>query len=381
MSEFYVKGSFLDERHLLVRYYSITLSLSQRIRALESVRNKLRDFSGFGIEAQVAEINKCCERLKDHKEDILEEYHSIMRIVDNINDYENKAKGILGSITGKYETAEYETTENSSVVKSALDYSSMNKGVLDAICKYGKNTAKIVNGILSGGFDTSKGIPGGLKDVFDNGFGPALNTLGIISNIMDIKSYYDDGKVTGLDIVSTIKDSVSITESALKIYEAAKGVKIFPSLTTAISDTVKVGSGYIGTVTQYLPVANIVLSTAVSGLESYNEAKEDGKITSEERHDIVGYASVDCMIATFEAVFAAVPVVGPIGVGAFEIFNYRQEQKTGKSLKDSLKSGAKKFGNDLGEMIGENIVKTGKQIDKAKKAVNKGLRKLCGIFG
>lgn len=96
MSEFYAAGSFLDRKHLFTKYYSIISCISLREFEIEAAANSLKQYSGFGIEAQIANLDRCCRQLRDLKEDVRTEFYSLVKIVDTINDHEKNAKGILG---------------------------------------------------------------------------------------------------------------------------------------------------------------------------------------------------------------------------------------------------------------------------------------------
>lgn len=96
MSEFYASGDFRDRKNFFTQYYSIMSCISLRAFTVDAVMNRLKKYSGFGIETQIANLNKCVTQLKDYKEDVRTEFYSLVRIVDIINDYENRANGILG---------------------------------------------------------------------------------------------------------------------------------------------------------------------------------------------------------------------------------------------------------------------------------------------
>lgn len=101
MSEFCANGDFLDRKHFFTKYYLLIKDISFGASDVESAMNKLRNYSGFGIEEQVANLKKCSTQLKVYKEDVRTEFYSLVKIVDAINDYESRAKGVLGGNISK----------------------------------------------------------------------------------------------------------------------------------------------------------------------------------------------------------------------------------------------------------------------------------------
>ena len=120
MSEFYANRSFLDREHLFAEYNSIISCLSLSISEAESVKNKLRKYSGYGIETQIENLNKCCEQLKSYREDVRAEYASLAKIIDAVNEHEKMAVGIIGGISNKFSLSGYAAGSDERIILSGL---------------------------------------------------------------------------------------------------------------------------------------------------------------------------------------------------------------------------------------------------------------------
>lgn len=101
MSDFYTKVNFLDRTHLFADYHKMIVCLTLRMSEIEYISGRLKRFSGFGIESQVYNINKCCRELDRLKEDIRTEYYSLVEIIDIINKYEKDAANTIGYAAAK----------------------------------------------------------------------------------------------------------------------------------------------------------------------------------------------------------------------------------------------------------------------------------------
>lgn len=97
MSEFYTKAAFLDKTGLYTKYSSIALAIDKEGRKIDSVIGTLRQYSGFDIEIQISNLEKYRRQLSSLWDDVRQEWNTIEKIIDIINDKEIKAAGILGS--------------------------------------------------------------------------------------------------------------------------------------------------------------------------------------------------------------------------------------------------------------------------------------------
>ena len=363
MSEFYASFSFLDKMRFFAQYYSIMTSLQTRINEINSQILRLRWYSGFGIETQIANMKRCSDQLKDYREDINNEYKSIVKIIDSINDHEKRAKSILGSVfKDEYKTTGYDTVAsddggyNVSGKKNGFSkIADAFKDFLDDyILGYGKNIYKIVKETL--GLDWVQkawGASKAFKDGLSRFVGPIFDGLNIFSKGWNVVERILDGSITtGLGIASTLKDGVSISESALKIYQAVKGLDKLPGALGSAAST-------------YLPVAGVLLTSAISGIETYQRVTADGDLSLGDIGEIAIDAGVDGGIAAIEfAVVAACPPAA-IGVAIFEIADMLVENIGGTSLKDYAKSGIKNAAKWAGEKTGEAIEWVGDKVSDA----------------
>lgn len=107
MSEFYMSGVFLDRKHLFTQYYSIISCLSLRASEVRSAASCLQQYSGFGIESQIKNLNNYYAQLTTLREEVRTEYNSLVKIIDTVNSYEKKAKEIFSGGTNEYDMTDY----------------------------------------------------------------------------------------------------------------------------------------------------------------------------------------------------------------------------------------------------------------------------------
>lgn len=355
MSEFYASDCFLDKDHLFTQYHSIISCIASESTKIQNVINRLRQCSGYGIEAQIASLTNCRNQLWDYKEDVRAEYYSLAKIVDTINSYENKATGIMAGVSDVLELAGFDKiTSFFEPIDSCNDgYSSIFKDVYDIYVKTGKNVVKALKEFFKLDFlDKWGSIPKIFSDAIRNILSPTFYGLNAIGKVMDTISLYTDGEVSLLDLAKTSENTVSFLESALKITEFLGDVKIFPNTDVPISDTLIIGGKHIGNVTQYLPVVNVVLSTIVSGLKTYEKVSADGEVSLSDGCEIVIDGATDGLITCAEAFICLACPPAAIGVGIFEISNMLVESFHGTSLKDMAKEKIKDFAKWAGEKLG-----------------------------
>ncbi|MCM1577914.1 MAG: hypothetical protein NC078_03845 [Ruminococcus sp.] len=301
--------------------------------------SQMKKYSGFGIETQAERLKIYVERLMRYKEDIRTEFNSLVRIVDIINESEEKAKGILGgkNISEEYKLDGYETVGN--VEKSTSGkFSEMFRDVYDLFTDIGKNAVDFFSSL----FDSFKNTPDSIKIFFNDLLGSSFDVLASVGKVMEIIDFFADGTISFSDIAGTFSNSESVIESVLKITEAVSDYKFIPSATTAVKDTVMIGGKYVGKFTQYLPVAGVIFDTIYSGAKTYDRVSADGKVNKKDWGEIGFDAGMDGLIACGEALICIACPPAAIGVAIFEIGNIVVDLTTGTSIKDMAKDGLKK---------------------------------------
>lgn len=288
MSEFYASGDFRDRKNFFTQYYSIMSCISLRAFTVDAVMNRLKKYSGFGIETQIANLNKCVTQLKDYKEDVRTEFYSLVRIVDIINDYENRANGILGessSNLNEFVLAQPEpltkTLSHSDIgkLKSQLKYytqeAEVYKKMYDYFCKkYDENTS--IN-LTDSEYATLKNMFLLMNNYVNYEYSNVEyfkdNKKGDVSSDFDAKITYDSLSDKG------IKDSLSF--NVLN----ANGSYGFTSM--KITAAQKVGNDYV---TNIITLSNIKLEgnadIASIDISEIIEKAKKGKLSFKDVKDI-----------------------------------------------------------------------------------------------
>lgn len=319
MSEFYANSSFLERKHFFTKYYLLIKDISFGASDVESIMNKLKNYNGFGIEEQIANLKKCSTQLRDYKEDVRTEFYSLVKIVDTINDYESRAKGILEA-------------NKSSIAESiitAIPDNENNK----------RNLVKKIGNWIQEFFSSLAEDDQISKFVDDNN---PISVMKYIKLLDKIINYYKDGIHSKAD---WIIDGLDVDKSFISANKAFYKVLEKLSLVPKASEN----SSLWGKSVAYAPVANVILDTLISGVESYNKYSADGDFTFAEGNEMVLDASIDGLSACIAGFIGLIPVVGPAGSTIYTL----ADKKYG--FTESVKNGIKDFGKGQAADIYESI--------------------------
>lgn len=330
MSEFYASGSFLDRKHLFVKYYSIISCITLRESEIEYTAKRLKQYSGFGIEAQIANLDRCCRQLKDLKEDVRTEFYSLVKIVDTVNEYENKAVGILGGTLISSSKSDFTLKEYEDITSPPITWQSF----LDMYFKNFKVTDKAL-GLLDTIVNSAKDITN--WSWFDNiskhlsGMKSIFNGVNIGKYFYDLYKNFSDGKITSSELLSISNGSISAFKSFGKIVEKVCDVKIFTKFGKVTSaDTLKIGNTSWGKITSWLPVIGVVLSTGIGYEQKYRDYTSDGDYTLNEKCRTASYGSMKGL----STIATLIPFVGPIWAVTDTVLQYN-----GIDVVDNLNNG------------------------------------------
>lgn len=319
MSEFYANSSFLDRKHFFTKYYLLIKDITFGASDVESAMNKLKNYSGFGIETQIANLKKCYTQLRDYKEDVRTEFYSLVKIVDAINDCENRAKGIWGINTSSI--AE-------SIITTISDTENKKRNLVDEIANW------IQEFFFSIAEDDQIS-----KFVDDNNPIPVMKYVKLLDKIIN---YYKDGIHSKTD---WLIDGLNVDKAAISANKAFYKVLEKVSLVPKASEN----SSLWGKSVAYAPVANVIFDTLISGVESYNKYSADGNFTFAEGNEMVMDASIDGLSACIAGLIGLIPVVGPAGSYIYTL----ADKKYG--FTENAKSGIKDFGKGQAADIYDSI--------------------------
>ncbi|MBD5145365.1 MAG: hypothetical protein HDT21_05550 [Ruminococcus sp.] len=319
MSEFCANSNFLDRKHFFTKYYLLIKDISFGASDVESAMNKLKNYSGFGIEEQVANLKKCHTQLRDYREDVRTEFYALVKIVDTINDCDNRAKGIL----------EANKSSISESIITAISDNENNK----------RNLVKEIGNWIQEFFSSLAEDDQISKFVDDNN---PISVMKYIKLLDKIINYYKDGIHSKTD---WLIDGLKVDKSAISANKAFYKVLEKLSLVPKASEN----SSLWGKSVEYAPVANVILDTLISGVESYNKYSADGDFTFAEGNEMVLDASIDGLSACIAGFIGLIPVVGPAGSTIYTL----ADEKYG--FTESAKNGIKDFGKGQAADIYESI--------------------------
>ncbi len=319
MSEFCANGDFLDRTHFFTKYYLLIKDISFGASDVESVMNKLKNYNGFGIEEQIANLKKCSTKLRNYKKDVKTEFYSLVRIVDIINDYESRAKGIL----------EANTSSIAESIITTIPDNENNK----------RNLVKEIGNWIQEFFSSLAEDDQISKFVDDNN---PISVMKYIKLLDKIINYYKDGIHSKAD---WIIDGLDVDKSLISANKAFYKVLEKLSLVPKASEN----SSLWGKSVAYAPVINVVLDVLISGVESYNKYSADGDFTFAEGNEMVLDASIDGLSACIAGFIGLIPVVGPAGSTIYTL----ADKKYG--FTESAKTGIKDFGKGKAADIYESI--------------------------
>lgn len=396
MSEFVASRELLDIGTLYNRFYDMVRDIMGKETEIGKQITILRRYSGFGVEAQIRNLEACRKKLAECREEIDMEFAALAAISEYIRNAENKATGLLGGKSEDVVLNDYskeKVTVPGSSESTEREESGIFSAIMDFIAPYLKNFGDMLGGFkdLFDFFEKCTGISGQVFEGFSNFLGAAGGVFCIFSGIGDMIARYTDGKITPSDFVGTIDDVFTMIQGGLSIGECITGADIFVNATTAVEDTIKVGGHFVGEVTQYLPVIGVGITTVLSGVESYEKYMEDGVLTGEEIGEIGIDSSVDGLIAVGEAAVCLACPPAAIGVAVLEIADLIVGHNTGTSFKDAAKEAVKDFGRwgsekyaQASEWISETASNVGEWVGETASNVGEwfgnGWSCLCGVF-
>lgn len=320
MSEFCANGNFLDRNHFFTKYYLLIKDISFGASDVESAMNKLKNYSGFGIETQIANLKKCYTQLRDYKEDVRTEFYSLVKIVDTINDCENSAKGIFCGDTSSsvnYISTDFKKYESykpyffiwktwKQFLDTFFDVSDTAGGLIGFLSEFEKILDNS-NWNWCGTFSNADTLSG-MKTIF--------NGVNILKYAYETYDKFSDGKISTSELLKITKNSFSTFKSFGKILEKIYDVKIFPDVFpqkdgTAVKDTIKIfndGNTTWGKITSWLPFVSTVFSTSIGFYDKYSEYTEDGEYTLAEKCKTACYGSLKGL----SSIATNIPIVGTI---------------------------------------------------------------------
>lgn len=326
MSEFYANCSFLERKHFFTKYYLLIKDISFGTSDVESIMNKLKNYNGFGIEEQIANLKKCSTQLRDYKEDVRTEFYSLVKIVDIINDYENRANGILGDTALNEKKYNFILKEYDNEIE-AMSFSS---AILNAINSFFDNITQDMG--LVGYLDYMDGGIEFLSDLLDFDY-PDMP----IALIKSLKDIYDmvSGKATDYvkSALSLIKNGTGTIKDVLKKYG--------DQITDKADDIVS-----------YLNVAGVALTTVYSGYNTYSLLSADGEMSVQDWCLTAIDGSVDGL---FTCVQALIKTIAPEAKIVSDGLGFADDtlDLSGK-VKQDIRDFAKKESQDMANTVMNN---------------------------
>ena len=326
MSEFYTRYDFLEKSNYASQYNALTAVLNQQSSNIRSAANRLRYYSGFGIEDQVRALDKRYSELMKYSENIRKEYNSLSRIIDTVNMYDRKAKNIMDGVTENFEMAGYTYSETYSYVISSEKRSFL-MDILDWIKEFFEPITEDMDII-----DYFDFIFDGISAIAEANDSEFINYVSFLKLFDDIFSFFADEKylqedwlVEGLNIS---KDAVSSYKDVYKILEMSG---LLPNAADNPS--------FWGNLAEYSSVIGVMFSTGASAVEDYNKFTEDGHLSFAEGNEMVLDASIDGLSTCIAALIGLIPVIGPAGKyiykAADDKYDFTENAKTG--IKDWAK--------------------------------------------
>ena len=330
MSEFNVKGYFLDRQYLSVNYNSIIRKLSYTSRQIDNVIYRLGRYSGAGIESKISQLRRYNSEIKRSIENVRAEYSSMCRIIELINYGEKRAAQILGDVSSGYDMKEY-TWLNQNYSSGSISETGRKIGEL--IKKY---FGDMVNNI------TEDDVMSLLSKILDKQFstGAAGFITGVIKYTKAFKDYFIDGKYSGDEALSSL---LNLSKESFKVWNGLYGLIRYDNIKDFCGSTGKI----LSNVHEYIPLANVIFSTVITGVDDYKRLSADGDMS------IIDYAElcIDSSIYGLSSVVSG--LINLYFPGAGTVYSISTKES---GVTEDIKYNVKKWAGDTGRGIGNEIV-------------------------
>ena len=325
MSEFSASAGFLDKDGLYPQYWSIVSTIENERRNISDSIRRLNRFRGFGLEEYIRELENHCETLKNIQNDVTMEWNSLRKIIETVNEGERRAIEVLGG-------------ENGSAISKMNDYSYSDENTsnpnpfFDFIYKlFGKCVEDMdAFGYLDyvdGAFDFIYEVNG--KDYE----GLPISEIKMLKDIWDI--------INGLMGNDSDADYISLFSKLGKDF-----LKSFKDILSRLKDAgFAIDESDLGE----LNVVGVVLSTLISGYDSYKKYSADGEFDLNDGCLTAMEASVDGLFTCVEALINLIPGAGKALSKALGFADDTFD------LSDYVKNGIKDFADDTAEDIRNTI--------------------------
>lgn len=337
MSEFYADSGLLDIGSLYEKYYVLVRDIMGYKAYVDKYKDSLREYSGFGIERQMNNLDRCSEQLRKFIEEVDLEFIVIRDIASEIRNCEKKASGIIGG-QSSFDDSKMRPYHKGGNVHRLPPWSNIPDGAIDVIGNYGgldkfmkKLYDMIISSVLphsgSGGRSPSSFTEDILKKFYGNVkitqtgiglvkklsdlmgkkltpfeklggiLGDVNNLLGGVSIFKYCTNLYDrvsDLKIDLSDIFGIAKDSCSAFTSFAKVLETACDVKFTADSVDKVADTLTLcGDVKWGDVMPWVTLGETVISTGSGWYNKYQEYAADGEVTVGEWCRTACYGSLE----------------------------------------------------------------------------------------
>ena len=320
MSEFYTRQDFLEKSNYASQYNALIAVLTQQSSNIRSAANRLRYYSGFGIEDQVRALDKRYSELMKYSENIRKEYNSLSRIIDTVNMYDRKAKNIMDGVTENFDMAGYTYSETSPYVISSENRSFL-MDILDWIKEFFDPITEDMDIV-----DYFDFLFNSISVIAKTNDSEITNYISFIKLFDEIFSFYADG---GCSQEDWLVDSLNISKDTVKAYKSIYKILEKAKLIPKAADN----PSFWGNLAEYSSVIGVIFSTGASAVEDYNKFTEDGHLSFAEGNEMVLDASIDGLSTCIAALIGLIPVVGPVGGYIYKLaddkYNFTENAKNG----------------------------------------------------